>query len=332
MSIRKFLVSIIALFLLTGCEPAVESLNQSSNLKSAESASPSARTQVIAVSYPLEYLTQRIVGDRVAVLCLVPAGTRGSQWRPTRDDIVAMQAADLIVANGLGATYAHWLETISLPDSKVCNSASRGLGLTDYISVEDIRTVHSHGPEGEHSHPMMVANTWLDPSIASKQADYIAKELTRVFPTHTDVFQKNLAALKSDLWELTKSLAEIKSANPELKSDEKQKKSQPEIVFTTTPDLKFLTRGIGWDDQHFNWFDPPSQQQLESDLKKTIAAKRVIERNGKRILLSSQPLPPTIIAAVEAANMKVILIDCLDQRPLTGDYLSVMRANFEALR
>ena len=93
-----------------------------------------------------------------------------------------MQHAGLVVANGRGAEVAKWLETVSIPDSRLCNSATRGLALADYIAIEDLRMVHAHGPEGEHSHPTMVGNTWLDPAIAKKQSAYIAQELMRVFP------------------------------------------------------------------------------------------------------------------------------------------------------
>ena len=61
--------------------------------------------QVVAVSYPLQYLTQRIAGDAINVRLPMPSESTDPQnWRPSRESVSQMQAADLIIANGTGAT------------------------------------------------------------------------------------------------------------------------------------------------------------------------------------------------------------------------------------
>ena len=130
--------------------------------------------RVVAVSYPLQFLTQRIVGASmhqgkpIEVEFPVPSNADPRKWRPDRDVIQRMQSSDLVVANGIGAQYASWLDTVSIPESRLCNSATKGLAIREYVQVDDIRLVHSHGPEGEHSHPMMISQSWLDPAIAKK--------------------------------------------------------------------------------------------------------------------------------------------------------------------
>ena len=73
----------------------------------AESA-PQAKTRagdvggplvVAAVNYPLAYFAERIAGTVADVRLPVPAKVDPAYWSPTPDDVLAMQAADLIVLN-----------------------------------------------------------------------------------------------------------------------------------------------------------------------------------------------------------------------------------------
>jgi zinc transport system substrate-binding protein len=277
--------------------------------------------KVIAVCYPLEYLTQRIAGDAIAVDCPVTAGMSAADWRPNREDILNMQQADLVVANGRGAQVAKWLDTVSIPESRLCNSATRGLSLADYIAIEDLRVVHSHGPEGDHSHPTMVANTWLDPAIARKQAAYIAQELTRVFPDHESNFRENLQKLNEDLDRLTSLL-------PSNSGD-----SRP-LVFTTSPNLKFITRAAGLDDRHMFWNHPPEFGQAEQYIKRllTNGDQPLANAGGKKmILLSTIPVEGKLSGLLEENKLQAIEIDPLNVRPPSGDYLSVMAENLNRL-
>ena len=118
--------------------------------------SPSPTKRIFAVSYPLQFLTRSVAGEEIEVLMPYGKDEDPKTARPSRDAIAEMQSADLIVANGTGATYVGWLATVSLPDSKVVNTATRGLSLKEYIAVENASIVHSHGPEGEHSHLSLI--------------------------------------------------------------------------------------------------------------------------------------------------------------------------------
>jgi zinc transport system substrate-binding protein len=58
-----------------------------------------------------------------------------------------MQGADRILLNG--ADYEKWVPQATLPDGSVVNTSA---AVSDrYIETDDA-IVHSHGPEGMHSH------------------------------------------------------------------------------------------------------------------------------------------------------------------------------------
>lgn len=297
-----------------GCKPTNES-------ESTDNVRLAGTPKVIAVCYPLEYLTQRITGDAIVVECPVGAGVSAADWRPNREDILNMQRADLVVANGRGAQLAKWLDTVSIPESRLCNSATRGLALTDYIAIEDQRIVHSHGPEGEHSHPTMVANTWLDPAVARKQAAYIAQELTRVFPARESDFLENLKKLNEDLDNLTSLLP--------TNSDQSN-----QLVLTTSPDLKFIARAAGLEDRHLFWTVPPEIEKAQRDINALLTdddQSPATNRDRQPILLSTFPVEGKLSDLMEENKIQTIEIDPLNVRPTSGDYFSVMAENLKRL-
>ncbi len=301
---------------------------QTENPSAAEVATGTTRSGepfVIAICYPLQFLTEQICGDVIEVQSAIPPAVDGETFRPSREDILKMQTADLIVANGNGAQYAKWLETISVPESKLCLTATRGLALTDYIPVEDIRYVHSHGPEGEHSHATMVAYTWLDPAMARKQAGYIAQRLAKTFPEQTALFEKNLSKLNDQLDELSSLLGNHDDSTP--------------TVITANPRLKFLTRAAGVNDKHLNWFDPPTLEQAAKDLEAVCPLSDNINSlndsnapvDGSQVFLSTYPVGTELEKLLNKHGLNVVVIDPIGQPNSQADYLVTMRQNIEKL-
>jgi zinc transport system substrate-binding protein len=279
---------------------------------------------VITVSYPLEYLTQRIAGDIVEVRCPVPDGQSASQWKPTRNEILEIQSADLIVANGLGARFAKWIEMASIPANKVCNSAMRGLALKDFIEIEDVRYTHSHGNEGEHSHAVNCAYTWLHPEMAQKQAKIIAEDLKKRYPEHAEEFSKRYTELAADLKKLQDAFDDLNSPGV----------TEFTAVLTANPDLKFFTRACSWDDVHMKWFDPPSADEAVRELTaklETVGNRPLISRNGKQLMLSTYEFTDSLKSVMESKNISVVVINKMDVRPTDGDYLTVMYQNVRQL-
>ncbi len=282
---------------------------------------PKLTNHVATVSYPLQYLTQRIVGSDIKVDFTVGHRPTDQNWQPTEEDVAILQQADLVVVNGPGAVYADWLSRVSVSDSRVCNSCA-DLAIRDFVMVEDHKIVHRHGPEGEHSHPYMVAYTWLDPAIAKKQAKKIVKDLAKTYPERAEEFDSNYQALANDLDDLSELLTSVGA------DDEKQ-------VVSINPLFKFMTRAASITDHHLLWLgnddDGTRRQQLEKKLEDIRGASNsklvfLIPANGAYGLEKSLGKN----YAVEL-NLSPCLLDTLDQNPDTGDYLTVMKTNIDNL-
>ena len=271
------------------------------------------RPRIIAVSYALQYLTQAIAGDGIEVQFPAAQADSPADWKPTAEQVAQIQSADLIVVNGPGPTYAHWLVRVSLPESRIVH-ASQNLPLADFIRVEDYRIEHQHGPEGKHSHAYLVPFTWLDPAVAGRQADQIAQALTARFPAQAATFQSNRKHLQDELTKLSQALAEVPD--------------RP--VLATTPELQFLTRAAGAQESHLLWFAPPTIDAWRATERQ--AVKERIDQTGARAMLVTRPLPRAIQTDLRAMGLTLVPIQLLDRPPADGDYLAAMADNIQRLQ
>jgi zinc transport system substrate-binding protein len=259
----------------------------------------------------LQFLTQRIVGDAAVVEFPNQVAADPQNWNPSVADILSIQSADLVVVNGPGADYSPWMIRVSLPDSKICN-CSDGLATKDFIRVKEHAIVHSHGPEGEHSHPFMVPFSWLDPAIAKKQARLIATHVSRVYPDKKQIFAANLNDLELALDELSGLLTEpVDHKKP---------------VVLSSPNFLFLTRAAGINATYLLWFQAPSREQWDKEFQQSVGAT-----SGGTMIWSERP-PDFAVEEMEARQIQFLVIDLLDRKPLDGDFLTTTRKNIEQIK
>lgn len=300
----------------TGCTPASK--------KNGKRSKDGVKTKrVVAVSYALQYLTQRIVGKTIEVELPAPPEVDPQSWKPTVADIKSLQSADLVVVNGDRASYAKWLQQVELTDSKLCQSTD-DFAVGDFAFIRDYQIIHTHGPEGEHSHPFSVPYCWLDPSLAKKQADKIAESLTKTYPELSETIESNLTELNADLDQLAN---EFRTAEIPFKS-----------AFSANPLTKCFTRAIGHEststlveDHYLFLFDITNQDDLERSTEKLAAL--TVDRRPQTMLVSStaQNEFAEFMEKNLPSSTQIIAIDLLDHAPDEGDYLTVMRKNLKAV-
>jgi zinc transport system substrate-binding protein len=161
---------------------------------------------VYAVNAPLAAFAERLGGDAVTVTFPVPEGRDAAFWRPPIAVIADFQAADLILLNGAG--FAGWTAKASLPRARTVDTAR---GFADrFIETEGV--VHSHGPEGAHSHAGVASFTWLDFAQAAAQADAVAAALARRLPGEAAAIDARRAALAAELLALDARARDVAAA------------------------------------------------------------------------------------------------------------------------
>ena len=181
-AVMLFALMLAVMSLMVAC-------GQSENGKAEGRAmvSDADRPDVAVVNYPLAYFAERIGGDKINVVYPAPTDEDPAFWMPDTAALKMYQDADLILLNG--ATYAKWVDKVSLPMSKMVNTSE---AFADKYRIIKSAVKHSHGPGGEHSHSGTDFNTWVDPKHAIEQAHAVTSALTHLLPADSVLFRDQL--------------------------------------------------------------------------------------------------------------------------------------------
>jgi zinc transport system substrate-binding protein len=278
---------------------------------SSHNTSGSGKPTIAVVNYPLAYFAERLAGDFAAILFAAPADEDPAFWEPGDEEIAAIQKADLILLNG--ATYAKWTATTTLPfETTVDTSASFA---DRFIEVKEAVT-HTHGKDDtKHSHGGTAFTTWMDLKQAALQAKAAAEAITDEWPDKKDAVMKNLAALESDLMELDRAMA---AATAKLKSAP---------VLASHPVYQYWERAYGLMVPSLLW-----EPEMDLDDAAMADLKKLQDANpgAAYFVWEGDPLP-SHIEKLKAAGLTSLVVSPCGNRPESGDFLSVMKANLAAL-
>jgi zinc transport system substrate-binding protein len=277
-----------------------------------ESTVPSEGNQlsVYVVNYPLQYFAERIAGSEVRITFPAPADCNPAFWNPSRETIAAYQKADVILING--ASYAKWLSFVSLPPSRIVDTSA---SFTDrFISVVD-NVTHSHGAGGEHSHSGTAYTTWLDFSLAVKQADAINKSFQGKRPVKKDLFQKNFETLSRDFMALDQQITTMVATRAK----------QP--LIGSHPIYQYFSRRYRLNLESVMW--EPGEYPSEEKWKELEYGLQSHEAHW--MIWEKKPLPETV-ERLKLMGVQSLVYDPCFNVPDKGDFMDVMKSNVENLQ
>ena len=264
---------------------------------------------IYVVNYPLKYFAERIGGPHVKVTLPVPADVDPVYWTPEIADIGAYQQADLILLNGAG--YAKWVSTVSLPRSKTIDT-SRGFK-DKYITATETMT-HSHGAKGEHAHEGLAFTTWLDLSLAARQAEAIVEALARKRPQRKDEFMANFLSLKNDLLTLDSRIKAMVS-----------NRNTVPIIFSH-PVYEYLAKGYGLNGRSVHW--EPDQEPSPGQI---VELNKLMQIHPAQWMIWEGPPITPAKEKLNAMGIQSAVFDPCGNVPPEGDFLSVMQRNVSNL-
>ena len=265
---------------------------------------------VYTVNYPLAYFAERIGGSEVQVVLPAPRDIDPAFYHPDAATVQRYQQADLVLRNGAG--YARWVERVSLPRRRTVDT-SRSFR-DRFIGIEGA-AAHSHSGSGQHSHTGTAFVTWLDLGQARAQARAVADAFVRARPASRDSFESGFAQLAADLDSLAAGLREAFAPLV----------GQP--LLASHPIYQYLARAFGLDLESLAW-----EPDRLPDTSAWQDLSRLRESHPARLMLwEAAPLAETRERLL-ALGIDVVVFDPCANRPATGDFLSAMRANLEAVR
>lgn len=166
--------------------------------------------------YPLEFAINRIIGD-LAEVTNVGAGRDPHDFRPSTQDILAMQRADLVVLQGAalepwGDAVQDQLKTEGVPVLLATNELTlmeAGEHHDEHGAGEHNEEHNDHGhdeTEDEdhhgHNHGAFDPHTWLDPVLFSQTVEHLTEAIVSLDPENAETYQANAATLQADLADL----------------------------------------------------------------------------------------------------------------------------------
>lgn len=278
--------------------------------KPKKTARAEAKKSVYVVNYPLQYFAQRIAAGEAKIVFPAPADGDPAFWSPDKQTILAYQQADLILLNG--ATYAKWVGKVTLPESKLVDTS--GSFKDKYIVIKDAM-VHTHGPEGKHSHAGTDFNTWVDPAQAIVQAKAVKDALAKLLPKHAAKFQQNFKALEKDLLALDAKLKEVTAGY------------NKEPLLASHPVYNYLARHCGWNLKSMHWEPDGMPDETEwSNLDK------LLKKHPAKWMIWEGPPKKEIVQKLKQHGVGSAIFDPCGNVPADGDYLEVMQKNVERLK
>ncbi|WP_292992888.1 metal ABC transporter substrate-binding protein [Nitrosomonas sp.] len=147
---------------------------------------------------PITNIVRNIGGTHIHVIGIVPDGTDSHTFEPIPSDIKTLQAADMIIVNGLDLE----LPTLKLAE-KVKKTKTTILQLGNRTLKEEDWQYDFSFPR-EHGHPN--PHLWLNIELVMRYVEIIKENLSTLDPANKESYQKNAATLLAKLQKLDQAI------------------------------------------------------------------------------------------------------------------------------
>jgi zinc transport system substrate-binding protein len=307
---------------------------------SSESSGEDGSLEVVTSIYPLQFLAERVGGDRVTVDNLTSPGQEShdlelgvqqtarlaeadlaihlSGFQPAVDEALeqsgperivdAAEHADLLAAGESPAEHAEHSEDEHSEDEHSEDEHS-----------DDEHSEDEHSDEESHDHGSEDPHFWLDPHRMADVAAAIEEQLAEADPDNADTYAANLAALEAELEELATDMEEG-LANCEV-----------DTVVVSHDAFSYLGE-FGVEVAPIAGLSPnaePSPTRL-AELQEVIRDEGVSTVFYETLV--SPALAQTLAEDVGIETAVLDPIEGLTDETEDEDYVSLMRQNLEALR
>ena len=265
--------------------------------------------RVFASNYPLSYFAGRISGDPGMVHFPKIDGDPAF-WRPTTEDIITAQKSSIILLNGAG--YETWRTSVSLPLGKIVDTST---AFQRQFLLVDETVDHVHGPGGAHSHSGTAFTTWIDLNQAAFQAKAVKDALAKHGVVPGVDLAANFKGLFEDLKRLDTAINEMSRTRPGM------------LLLASHPVYQYLARRYGLNIRSVMWEpDVFPDEQMWTELEELVQA-----HPAEWMLWEGEPTPESA-ARLKKMGIESIVFNPCGNRPVSGDFLTVMKQNVENLR
>lgn len=291
-----------ALLLATGCTLTALTMTGCAAFSDATPArAPDGRVRVVTSFYPLQYVAERVAGDRARVENLTTPGKEPHDLELSPQQTGELAVADLVV-------YEQGLQA-SVDDAVQQNASGRIVEAAGVAGLQPMDQVDGGDPD---------PHFWQDPLKLADVVDAVADEMEAIDPTHAASYADNAVHARADLEQLDREYA------AGLDSCER------DTVVVSHDAFGYLGR-YGLRLEPIVGLSPdaePTPADL-GRLQQLIADQHITTVFGERLV--SPALSQTLAGDMGVRAAVLDPIEGLTDQTSGEDYLSLMRANLAAL-
>lgn len=294
------------------------------------------RPQVVTGFYALEYVAERVAGERAQVSSLTSPGQEPHDAELTVSQTAAVTEADVLVhLSGFQPVVDEAVEQSDSPHvvdvsgaAELVTAEEHGEHRDDHADDhgaddhgDDAAEGDDHAEEGdEHDDGALDPHFWLDPTRLAAVAEDVTEALVAADPEGEGTYRDNLRELQDDLTELDR---ELTAGLGDCERD---------TVVVSHNAFQYLASGYGLDFHSIAGLSPdaePSPAHLRE-------LQDLIEDEGLTTVfsetLTSAQMSETLSQDLGLRADVLDPIEGLSDETAQDDYLSLMRRNLEALR
>ena len=271
--------------------------------------------RIVAAFYPLQFITQRVVGEHATVVNLTQPGAEPHDLELTPRQVASLTTANLVI-----------YEKGFQPDVDEAVGQSENREVIDTTTVVSLRPLMTnghdlgHGEGAGHDHSALDPHIWLDPTSVSRIAGAVEARLVIIDPGHAADYRRNARELEQELTGLDRS---YRSGLAHCVRTE---------FITTHAAFGYLAQRYHLTQIAISGLSPDA----EPSPARIAEVQRVAREYGLTTIFSETLVSPALARAI--AGDLGLVTDVLD--PIEGltdqsrghDYFSIMASNLAALR
>jgi zinc transport system substrate-binding protein len=303
--------------------------NGSDDASSADNTSANGDgPAVLAAFYPLAFVAERVAGEYGSVENLTQPGVESHDMELTGQQVGSVADADLVLylegfqpavdaaieqnATGPALDVAQVAEFI--PDEHSHDDDHGHDDDDDHGHDDDDDHGHDHGDlEGD-------PHVWLDPANMSAIAESVADALADINPDHADEYRANAEALQAELEDLDEEFSAGLA------------QCERTLIVVSHEAFGYLANRYGLEQLGVAGLDPDS----EPSAARVAEVHDTVRDEGVTTVFYEPLTSPDVIEAIASdLGLETAVLDPIEgltDDTLDEDYLSLMRANLEALR
>lgn len=289
----------------------------------AEGAGSTGGREVVASFYPLAWVTERVVGDNWTVTNLTTPGGEPHDLELSIDTTAALADADLVV-------YLTGFQP-AVDDAVATNAQGATLDAADVVDlapvqdhsepghVEDEQDDAHAGEEDDHGDGDLDPHFWQDPARMATLADAVAEQLAELDADNAEQYRENAAEVIEELTALDRDYEQG------LRSCER------DVVVVSHDAFGYLAK-------HGLHLEPIAGLSPDAEPTPATLARLadLIREEGLTTVfserLASAKLADSLASDLDLRTAVLDPIEGLTDQTAQEDYLSLMRANLEALQ